>query len=498
MITLKKLREIASYRSQEICIVDKGINFTWQQIVSLTESRVIFIKKMYSKEKISTACYISKNNVDIICWLAAFSTLGVSANGLDYSLPVDKLATLIRKIRPDILLVSHNLFTPEELNIFGTTGSNILAIDALTDPIVNSIGEYHGNDVDSFIKDHTAPPFRAVSLTSGTSSLPKIVLRYKSFDSRRFAWFTERYSFSSRDGFLLILPLYHAAGNGWARIFMGLGSTIFIADQDDEDSIVHALSHTNVTTSVMTPNLVNYLIGLKNKKCLTFNPRWILVGGSYFSEKSKREAIETFGSVFYEYYGCTETGVNVLSEPADMENYPRSVGRAFEGNQVAILDENFQPVAAGINGRVAIASYMLMDEYIDSTRPFHFIDGTQYFLMADHGYLDDQGRLYLMNRNGDINTQENLYELEEKIRALPCISDVAIISVIEDEAASVKCIFSTKQEKNDKTNKTILQVIEKLKECNINNVQAKKVENIPYSPSGKVRINKVISMLSAT
>jgi len=498
MITLKKLREIASYRSQEICIVDKGMTFTWQKIVSLTESRITFIKKMHDKEQINSACYISKNNVDIICWLAAFSTLGISTNGLDYSLSVDKLANLIKKIKPDILLISHKLFTLEELNILSATESNVLVIGELTDPIEKNIGDYHVNDVDTLIKSHTAPPFRAVSLTSGTSSLPKIALRYQSFDARRFAWFTERYSFTSRDGFLLILPLYHAAGNGWARMFMGLGSTIYIADQDDDDSIVHALSHTNVTTSVMTPNLVNYLTRLKNKKSLTFNPRWVLVGGSYFSQKSKREAVDLFGPVFHEYYGCTETGVNVLSEPADMEYFPRSVGRAFEGNQVAILDDKLQPVASGINGRVAIASYMLMDEYIDGTRPFHVIDGIKYFLMADHGYLDDQGRLYLMNRNGDSNTQENLYGLEENIRALSCISDVAIISVIEDGAASVKCIYSTKEESNEKINKTVLQIIKNSKAFINNKIQARKVEDIPYSPSGKVRINKIMDILSAT
>lgn len=497
MITLKKMREISSSRCQEICIVDKGISFTWQQIVSLTEERIAFIQTMYKKEQISSACYISKNNVDIICWLAAFSTLGISANGLDYSLPVNKLANLIKKIEPDILLISHKIFSTHELNTLNTLDCNILAIGGLTDPIVKSIGEYYADDVDFLINDHKNPPFRAVSLTSGTSSLPKIALRYQSFDSRRFAWFTERYDFSCKDGFLLILPLYHAAGNGWARMFMGLGSTIFIADPEDDNSIIYALSHTNVTTSVMTPNLVNHLTRLHNKKCLTSNLRWVLVGGSYFSEKGKQEAINLFGSVFHEYYGCTETGVNVLSEPPDMEKYPRSVGRAFEGNLVAILDEKFQPVATGVNGRVAIASYMLMDEYLDGTRPFHLINGIRYFLMADHGYLDEQGRLFLMNRNGDTNIQENLYGIEENIRTLPCISDVAVIPVIEDGTVSVKCIFSTNQGNKVKLKRLIQQIKDNIKKHNINKIQARIVEKIPYSPSGKVRFNEVMAIFSA-
>lgn len=497
MITLEKMRGIASRQKDHSCIVDKGVHYTWQQILTQTESRVVFLKSMYNKNQLRSACYLSKNNADVICWLAAFTTLGIPANGLDYSLPVDTLTSLIKKINPDILLVSYNLYSPEELNQLNTTGSTMLAIDSLTDPIIKSIGEYHAPKIDMLLEGHISPPFRAVSLTSGTSSLPKIALRYQSFDARRFAWFSERYGLGNGDGFLLILPLYHAAGNGWARMFMGLGSPIYIVDQDDDDNIISTLSQKNVTASVMTPNLVNKLTQLADNGKYQFYLRWVLVGGSYFSVKNKHAAMNLFGPVFYEYYGCTESGVNVLSEPEDMALYPKSVGRAFEGNQVIVIDKDFHPVKEEVNGRIAVASYMLMDEYSDGTRPFHIIDGIRYFIMADHGYLDKQGRLFLLNRNGDTDTFDPLYSIEENIRALPCVSDVAVISVIENGKNNVKCIFSTKQGAQNKTGNLMNKIIEKFESSNVINIKAKKVEAIPYSPSGKVRFNEVVRILSA-
>src|SRR5471030_920281 len=228
MITLEKIKNIATVRGDSPCVVDKGVSYTWNQIVSKTSMRVTFLKTICDDAQLHSACYLSHNSVDIISWLSAFSTLGIQANGLDYSLPIDKLITLIRKINPGILLVSFSLYSPEVLNQLNSTGVTLLAVDAPTDLIVDGIGEYHLPEIGALLRDHQPAPFRAVSLTSGTSALPKIALRYRSFDMRRFAWFTERYAFNNKDGFMLILPLYHVAGNGWARMFMGLGSTIYL------------------------------------------------------------------------------------------------------------------------------------------------------------------------------------------------------------------------------------------------------------------------------
>ncbi|KOC91510.1 class I adenylate-forming enzyme family protein [Winslowiella iniecta] len=492
MITLDKLKEIASYHSSNTCLIDKGIRYTWQQILSRATSHVAFLKKMYNNEQLRSACYLSKNNADVICWLAAFTTLGIPVNGLDYSLPVETLTTLIKNISPDMLLVSYNLYSAEELNLLQVTVSTMLAIDTLTAPIVQRMGESHTPDTDMLLKDYIFPPFRGVSLTSGTSTLPKIALRYQSFDARRFSWFRERYGFGNDDGFLLIIPLYHAAGNSWARMFMSLGSPIYLVDQDDNDEIVTALIQNNITASVMTPNLVRKLTDLVDNGGHQFHLRWILVGGSFFSVKNKHAAMNVFGPVFYEYYGCTETGVNVLSEPEDMIRYPQSVGRAFDGNQVVILDNNFQSVEAGINGRVAIASYMLMDEYSDGLCPFHVIDGVRYFLMADRGHLDREGRLFLMSRNADTNILYDLYSIEEDIRDIACISDVAVISVIENGEIAIKCIFSTKN--GDKAQGIIRKIERNFKKHHIKNIKTKRVDKIPYSPSGKVRFTEFVGM----
>lgn len=497
MITLSKLTEIAALRSNQTCIMDNKRQYTWNEIVQMTESRIVFLHRTFNEEQLRSACYLSKNSTELICWLAAFTTLGIPANGLDYSLPIDTLTSLIDRIKPGLLLTSFNLYTADELRKLNISGTSMLAVDSPTDPVIRSIGELHNSELGNILFKHIRPSFRAVSLTSGTSSDPKIALRYSSFDTRRFNWFTERFSFNQTDGFMLMLPLYHAAGNGWARMFMGLGAPLYLVDQDDEKTLEKTLVLDNVRTTVMTPNLVNRLIKLVDKKKLRHNLRWVLVGGSYFPVKSKLAARTILGDIFCEYYGCTETGVNVLSEPEDMQVCPASVGRPFDGNKVIILDADNNPLSTGKKGRVAISSYMLMDEYCDGSRPFIMIGDERYFLMADYGYLDNCGRLFLMNRNGETRNLHDVYSIEENIRSLPCINDVALITVQLQGINHIRCIFSTEQNSKEKFTRLMKKINEKATTIGVTNFSAHRVDKIPYSPSGKVRFGEIIRILEA-
>lgn len=497
MITLSRMNEIAALRGNNTCIADNKNNYTWNDIIQQTESRVIFLRRSFSTEQLRSVCYLSKNNAELISWLAAFATLGIPANGLDYSLPTETLRKLIKQISPGLLLVSFSLYESEELSNLNIAGTSMLGVNSPIDPVIESIGELHHPELSSLLSVPNASSFRAVALTSGTSALPKIALRYRSFDARRFAWFTDRFGFSDSDGFMLILPLYHAAGNGWARMFMGLGAPLYLVDQDDERALIRTLSGEDVRATVMTPNLVTRMIPICKDTALPHHLRWVLVGGCYFPVKTKLAARAAFGDIFCEYYGCTETGVNVLSDPDDMLECPASVGRPYDGNQVRILDRNNKPLSAGETGRVAISSYMLMDEYHDGSKPFIVLEGEHYFLMADYGYLDDSGRLFLMNRNGETHNKHDVYRIEEKIRALPCIKDVALIAIQREGVNHLKCIFSTDQNGKEKFIRLFEKINEEAGKTGAINFSAHYVDEIPYSPSGKVRFSEIIRILDA-
>lgn len=137
-----------------------------------------------------------------------------------------------------------------------------------------------------------------------------------------------------------------------------------------------------------------------------------------------------------------------------MQTCPESVDRPFDGNRVIILDENNRPRRVSEKGKVPISRDMLMDDH-------------------------------------------DIYRIEEKIRSLPCIRDVALVTVPLQGVNHVRCIFSTDQSSKQKFMRLIEKIKEQASTTGVINFSAHRVDKIPYSPSGKVRVGEIIRILNA-
>lgn len=495
MISMKKITEISKIRGEEFAIVSKCSGITWSQFRDSTESKVTYLINRYSEGFPSQVCYISNNRLDIFPWLAAFSTLSIPFVGIDYTLPIECIQKMIENIGADFIILSSGFLGKSAVSdILMKNNSKsrfILDIDSPSLIAVDSIGctIKHRN-----ININETGFHRSVSFTSGTTNSPKAVLRTKSFDERRFQYFTSRYGFNEKDRFMVSMPLYHAAGNGWARLFLSIGATLYLLDGDDVLGISETLDNHSITATVLSPILLSSIIQYRNNAKLqkSGSLKWVLVGGRNFTEVEKKQAISYFGPVVYEYYGTTETGVNTIAEPEDLQSHPASVGKVYDGNDIKILGENNEILGLGEVGCVCICSYMNMSEYVGFDAPFIILNEKRYFISQDSGYLDQEGRLFLTNRTGIHGRKTSLYQLENSLRRLPCIKDIAFL---QEQGGIVRCVYTTSiTQEVDKTH--LLMSMKKIaKQRHINLVECKRVNNIPYSPSGKVRVHELNKLL---
>ncbi|WP_449371635.1 class I adenylate-forming enzyme family protein [Thiomonas sp.] len=493
MITLQKIAAYAQAHPDKAAMIAGRHQISWIELRARTTNCISYLVTRQDGELPDQACYIADNRLDLIPWLAAFATLSIPVVGLDYTLPVSMLEDMARKIGADFMLISsQRLALPDELPDFGISQSSrgmLIDLDSLGSGYIDAIGsEAHSKRV--LICPPTRP-FRSVSFTSGTSGLPKVVLRNRSFDARRFQYFTDRYRFSKDDRFLVSMPLYHASGNGWARLFMSLGATLYLADGADDADLARQLEQHAITATVLSPVLLSNVLQHLHHKARPSSLRWVLVGGRNFTPVEKQHALERLGPIVHEYYGTTESGVNTVAEPWDLAHYPASVGRAFEGNDIAIIDTCGRRVDAGQAGIVCIASYMNMDGYLGSPAPFVTLDdGQRYFVTPDYGCLDEAGRLYLMNRAGDGAVQTPLYRLENALRQLPCIDDVALLQ----QGKAAACAYTLRTDVSDaaRVRQRIAQVASD-EQIELNG--CRHLERIPYSPSGKVRVRDLAEAL---
>src|SRR5262249_3276144 len=121
---------------------------------------------------------------------AAFSTLGVSITGVDYTASLAQKLHCAQVIGPDALVYSaafarEAAWLRERLPMDGfCLDTDLLALPA------EGVAAVPAN----------APRFEAIAFTSGTTGLPKAVHRTRSFDARRFADLTRRFGFASCPG----------------------------------------------------------------------------------------------------------------------------------------------------------------------------------------------------------------------------------------------------------------------------------------------------------
>lgn len=499
MILLKLIKKYADADPSAVVFEGRDGRMTWNEFRVETEKIILFLLNHYGSSMPRQASYIARNRADLLPWLSALTTLGVPATGLDYTLPAAHLKTMNDAISSELVIISSKtVFHDHGITQVAQPNALLIDLDSVAIPFL-SVRSDGSADMAALLDSYQLPsrPYRAVGFTSGTSSAPKPVLREAPFDQRRFAYFTERFGFGGADRFLSIMPIYHAAGNGWVRLFLSLGASIYIDNYDSPAELKRVLETERISTSVMSPIMLSELVDAYPETARTALPslRWLLIGGKHLPASLKLRALSVLGPCLHEYYGTTETGVNTLAGPNDMLSHPDSVGLAYDGNSVLVVDPDGRPVGANESGTVVIDSYMNMRRYADGEAAALTIDGRRYLVTPEHGYLDSEGRLFLLNRAQHSGNLTPIYRLEDAIRTLPNVGDVAILPMAQGAGGGLACALSLKNNCPNEPN-LIGKVRQLAAQESVTLDQCAVIPAIPYSPSGKVRVGDISSLLA--
>jgi acyl-CoA synthetase (AMP-forming)/AMP-acid ligase II len=417
VIKLDKISALnrAPGKAGQEAVVAGPARLTWGELEALTRRLVRhFAGKGYRR-----VLFLSENRPELVALFAAFSTLGVSFTGVDYTATAAQHLHCAGLIGADALVYSA-AFAGQAAGLLGRwpMGSFCLDTDLAALPAADGSA--------------AAPPapacFESIAFTSGTTGFPKAVHRTRSFDARRFADLVGMFGFDDRQVFLATIPFYHVSVVGWARLTLSLGGKLVLAPVEDAAALATAVRRERVTALLATPVVLGDLLDGLRPGGKPADLDFIITGGKHFPQDLKERSLAFFGPVVHEYYGTTETGVNAIAAPADLADHPASSGRLLDGNAVAILGEDGLQVSDGTVGRVAIHSYQNMDGYLNGPAANRVtLGGDTYLVTADFGYLR-RGRIFLVNRTFGRATSLDLYGLEDQVRRLPGVRDVFSVS----------------------------------------------------------------------
>lgn len=160
--------------------------------------------------------------------------------------------------------------------------------------------------------------------------------------------------------------------------------------------------------------------------------RLILSSGQKWPDALTTRAKAVFPNAeIIEFYGASETSFISYTRTGNA-GPTGSVGRPFDGVDIAIREDAGRDAPIGTSGRLWVRSDMVFTRYVMGDAPECRRDG-DWITVGDHGWMDAGGFLYLQGREQRmlVTSGVNLYPevLEAALAQHPDIADAAIVGL---------------------------------------------------------------------
>jgi len=250
------------------------------------------------------------------------------------------------------------------------------------------------------------------------------------------------------------LPLYHV----FAFITCALlgaragGVNILIPNPRDMDGMIAQLKPYKINVFPAVNTLFNGLIHHPGFAELDFSELAISNGGGMaVQEAVARRWLEVTGCPICEGYGLTETSSGITCNRTDSEEFTGTVGLPLPGVEVAILDDEGLPVAAGSPGEIAIRGPQVMAGYWmrpDETAKVITADG--FFKSGDIGIMDERGYFRIVDRKKDMILVSGFNVFPNEIEGVavmhPGVLEAAAVGVPDDKCGEAVKLFVVKHD----------------------------------------------------
>lgn len=250
------------------------------------------------------------------------------------------------------------------------------------------------------------------------------------------------------------LPLYHIfalTACGMFGLYAGMRN-LLIPNPRDIPAFVKAMQETPVNILPAVNTLFNALLNSPEFARVDMSGLKFSLGGGMAIQKVVADKWKAAtGCHILEAYGLSETSPGAIINPADSKEYNGTIGLPFPSTDVAILDEQDQPVPLGQPGEIAISGPQVMAGYWnmpEETATVMTADG--FFKTGDIGIMDEQGYTRIIDRKKDMILVSgfNVYpnEVEGVVAQHPGVLEVAAIGVPDAHSGEVVKLFVVRKD----------------------------------------------------
>ncbi|GAK02107.1 long-chain-fatty-acid-CoA ligase [Geomicrobium sp. JCM 19037] len=401
---LMTLLEIAAakYKHHE-AMTDDERTITYNQLLNLSRRKLrALAESVRDNDRVAFMC---ANHIDFVATVFAVSRLGA-----------------------DVYLLPSRLREPELQDLYDEQSFTLIIHDNTAEPNTEGIAVWNCEQQ----LNETAPgrpsvgrksSGRLVLFTGGTTGTPKSAAHspslFRFLDP--FLDFISKLEIMNRERAYVATPLYHGYGIAVLFLFLITGKTLYFTKRFDATTAGKLISDHRVDVMTVVPMIVQRLLDTCPPEQLT-TLRCMASGGARLDDSLVRRTEKTLGMVLYNLYGTSETGLNFIATPRDLQESPGTIGRPIRGMRAVVMDgDKQQPV--GSTGEIHIVNTWSSQSSSSGT--------------GDVGWFDEHGRFYLLGRKDDlvIVGGVNVYpiELEQVLLQHEAVKAAAVIGASDDE-----------------------------------------------------------------
>lgn len=250
------------------------------------------------------------------------------------------------------------------------------------------------------------------------------------------------------------LPLYHIfAFTVNFLSFLGLGATnVLIPNPRDLPGLVATMRRERVTAITGVNTLFNGLLNTPGFDELDFSDlRLTMGGGAAVQPAVARRWQEVTGKPIVEGYGLSETSPVLTVNRLDQREFRSGIGLPLPSTDIAIRNDDGEPVAQGEAGELCARGPQIMRGYWnrpDETAKAFTDDG--YFRTGDVAMQDEQGYFHIVDRKKDMVLVSgfNVYpnEVEAVCAEHPGVLESACIGIPDEKTGEAVKVFVVKRD----------------------------------------------------
>lgn len=251
-----------------------------------------------------------------------------------------------------------------------------------------------------------APDTALLLHTSGTTSRPKLVPLTRENLLASARGIASSLDLRPEDRCLNVMPLFHIHGLVGALLSsLSAGASVVCPPGFHARYFFDWLDEFCPTWYTAVPTMHQALLSefTADPKVMSRRPlRFIRSCSAALSPRLMADLESLFDAPVIQAYGMTEASHQIATNPLPPRaRKAESVGLPA-GVAVAILDDRGNPLSAGARGEVAIRGYSVTAGYANNPSANEAAVVNGWFRTGDHGYLDEDGYLFLTGRIKEI------------------------------------------------------------------------------------------------